>query len=137
LFTVWQDISLAELGLDASIVDSGTAMIDFGGWQSGWNTQTDAGQISVKFLDENLLEVGTSLLPFFFSNHTWVQQAGQATVVSGTRSVRYHFEGVRTGGSNNDAFLDAAYLNVSAVPLPAALVMMLPALLITLRSRLS
>ena len=101
-------------------VDAGLVEAAYGGWQAGWRTQRDQGQISLHFLDVNESEIGVTELPFFFSNHTWVEQAGQAAVPPGTRAMRFQFEGVRLDGSNNDAFLDAAYLRLSLIPEPSS-----------------
>ena len=114
-FTAAQDVALVAAGISTAEIDAGSTQALFGGWQSGWSTQTDQGQISILFLDGTWAELASSALPFFYSNHTWVEQSGRADLPPGTRYIRYHFEGVRHAGSNNDAYLDAAYLSVSTV----------------------
>lgn len=128
LFSVWQDIDLLAAGVSAGSIDGGFASVTFGGFQSGWNTQTDYGQIGVSFLDEAMGTIASVTLDAFYSNHTWAEQSGVAAVVAGTRTIRYEFTGTRVSGSNNDAFLDAAYLSVSAVPEPETYAMLLAGL---------
>ena len=121
LFSVWQDISLSDKGILFSDIDTGNLNVKFGGWQSGWGTQHDNGKISVSLFDSNMSAIGGASLPNFFSNHTWIEQSGVTQILPGTRFIRYEFIGTRVEGSNNDAYLDTAYLNVAAVPIPAAL----------------
>jgi hypothetical protein len=120
LFRIWQDVNLADQGVSLTDIDAGVLDLEFGGWQSGCNSQTDNGQIVIHLLDANMTEIGIDSLPSFFSNHTWVEQSATTALLENTRFVRYEFIGTRTGGSNNDAYLDAAFLNVAPVPIPAA-----------------
>jgi len=120
LFTIWQDVDLLGNGYSTSDIDSGMLTLQFGGWQSGWDTQKDNGQITIKLFDSAMSEIGSTNLDSFFSNKVWEEQSGTTELVSGARYVRYQFVGVRESGSNNDAYLDAAYLNVAAVPIPSA-----------------
>jgi hypothetical protein len=115
-YTVWQEIFLITNGIPDTEIDSGMLDAEYGGWQSGWETQKDQGQISIVFLDDTTNEIGRAELPFFYSNHTWVEQYGITNMPVGTRKIRYHFEGVRKEGSNNDAYLDAAFLYVVPEP---------------------
>jgi hypothetical protein len=115
-YTVWQDINLAAHGISDTEIDSGMLDAEYGGWQAGWETQKDQGQISLLFLDGTTNELSSAELPFFYSNHTWVEQYSVTNIPIGTRMIRYHFEGVRKEGSNNDAYLDAAFLNVIPEP---------------------
>ena len=127
-FSVWQDIDILAAGLAAAEIDAGRYTADFGGFQAGWNTQTDYGRISLHFYDDQLAEIGSSSLPGFYSNNTWVEQAGAAAVLAGTRTIRYQFVGTRVEGLNDDAYLDAAYLTVAAVPEPESYALMLAGL---------
>ena len=129
--SVWQDIDVVASGFSADAVDSGTLEVLFGGWQAGYQSQTDAGQITVSMLDKDLTEIGHVSLASFYSNNTWVEQSGVTDVLQGTRFLRYTFAGVRHTGSNTDAYLDAAYLEVRAVPEPETYALMLAGLLFT------
>lgn len=127
-YTLQQDVDLLAAGFLAADVDGGTLLAHFGGWQAGFETQTDEGQIRLYFLDDTDNELGLTSLPYFHSNMTWTEQSGSAALLPGTRSLRFFFDGVRHAGSNNDAYLDAAYLEVAPVPLPAGLPLALSAL---------
>lgn len=127
-FTLQQDVDLLAAGFLAADIDGGTLLARFGGWQAGFETQTDEGQIRLYFLDGSDNELGLESLPYFHSNMTWTEQSGSAMLLPGTRSLRFFFDGVRHDGSNNDAYLDAAYLEVAPVPLPAGLPLALSAL---------
>ncbi len=128
-FSVWQDIDLLSSGFSESVIDTGNLDIVFGGWQSGWSNN-DEGQISIHLYDTVMAEIGVTSLSAFTSDHLWVEQSGTADLLTGTRFIRYEFTGTRIGdetysdppkiNKNNDAYLDAAYLDVVAVPVPAA-----------------
>ncbi len=127
LFNIWQDVDLLGQGIQSTEIDTGNLVIDFGGWQSGWMTQQDNGQIFIRMLDVSMGNIGNVSLPSFFSNHTWVEQSGSASLLSGTRFLRFEFIGTRVSGSNNDAFLDATYLDISrstSVPNPVTLMLL-------------
>jgi len=123
-FSVWQDIDLFSHGYTAAQVSSGELSIIFGGMQSGWGAQEDNGTISIHLFDEEMTELGFSSLDPFYSNHIWVNRMGISDLLTDTRYIQYRFDGTRVEGSNTDAYLDAAYLEVkgiSAVPVPAAI----------------
>ncbi|MBL8533940.1 MAG: PEP-CTERM sorting domain-containing protein [Betaproteobacteria bacterium] len=130
-FSVRQDIDVLTSGFSADAVDSGTLEVLFGGWQAGYQTQTDEGQITVSMLDAQLAELGHLSLESFYSNSTWVEQSGVTPLLEGTRYLRYSFVGTRHSGSNTDAYLDAAYLEVRAVPEPETYALMLAGLALT------
>lgn len=130
-FSVRQDIDVLTSGFSADAVDSGTLEVLFGGWQAGYLSQTDAGQITVSMLDKDLTGIGHVSLASFYSNNTWVEQSGVTPLLEGTRYLRYTFAGVRHTGSNTDAYLDAAYLEVRAVPEPETYALMLAGLALT------
>jgi len=123
-FSVWQDIDLFSQGYTATQIDAGELSVVYGGVQSGWGTQEDSGTISIRLFDEDMIELGSSSLGAFYSNHTWVSRMGASDLLADTRYIQYHFEGTRVEFSNADAYLDAAYLEVqsiSAVPVPGAI----------------
>lgn len=91
-------------------VDSGNAMLSFGGYQSGWKTQKDFGYVYISFYDINSKEIGSSNTRPFYSNHVWIKREGKALIPRNTRFIGYFFVGTRKEGSNNDAYLDDAFL---------------------------
>jgi len=131
LFTASQTFDINDIGFTSSDIDSGLATVEFGGWQAGWETQTDNGTISIVFYDGAMGALGSISLDSFYSNMTWVELSGSGDVLFGTQFIEYLFTGRRTGGSNNDAYLDSAYLStsVSAVPIPTGVFLFGPALL--------
>lgn len=116
-FSIWQDIDLLSSGFSSSAIDTGNLDVNFGGWQSGYSND-DIGQISIHLFDTGMAEIGVTSLSAFTSDHEWVKQSGTTDLLFGTRFIRYEFTGTRNFGSNNDAYLDAAYLHI--VPVPAA-----------------
>ncbi|MBK6659303.1 MAG: hypothetical protein IPG43_14645 [Proteobacteria bacterium] len=124
MFAVSQVVDLVAGGpVNPTDIDRGALKLVFGGYQAGFSGQTDAGQISVTLLDVGLSQLNAVTLPSFFSNGIWVEQRGETFLLPGTRNVRFDFIGTRKQGSNNDAYLDAAFLEVTPapVPLPASL----------------
>lgn len=121
LFSVSQTVDLIAGGVAVNDIDDGRLQVRFGGYQAGFSTQTDAGQITLRLFDAGGGLLSTVSTPSFFSNNTWVEQLGVTPLLAGTRSVGFEFVGRRNAGSNNDAYLDAAFVEVAPVPLPAAL----------------
>jgi len=125
LYSVSQVVDLLAAGVNANDIDAGTLNLVFGGYQAGFSTQTDAGQITVRLLDASSAPLSAVSTPSFFSNAIWIEQRSTTSLLPGTRHVSFEFVGTRTAGSNNDAYLDAAFVEVQPVPLPAALPMLL------------
>ena len=121
LFTVRQAVDLLAGGVSAADIDARILNLHFGGYQAGFSTQQDAGQITVRLLDALGTQLGATSTPSFFSNGLWVEQLGTAFLLPGTRSVSFEFVGTRMSGANNDAYLDAAFVEVTLIPLPATL----------------
>ena len=113
-FTIWQDIDLINSGVSAAQIDTGNLNILFGGWQSGWNGN-DMGQITVRLFDTNNIEIAANSLTAFTSSQQWTEQSGTISLLSGTRFIRYEFTGTKNSGINNDAYLDAATLDVTFI----------------------
>ena len=129
LFAVAQEVDLLASGtVSQQSIDDGVLKLVFGGYQAGFGTQIDAGQISVRLFGASGEQLNLVSLPSFFSNNTWIEQRGETFLLPGTRTVRFEFVGTRTAGSNNDAYLDAAFLEVAPVPVPASLPLLLTAL---------
>ena len=110
-FDVWQDIDLLSY-YSKSQLDGG-ATVNFGGWQSGWNNQSDYGDIIITFFSEDGREIASFNTGEFYSNHTWTERSLEIDLPTGTIFIRYQFVGTRVDGSNNDAYLDAAFVNVT------------------------
>ncbi len=126
-FSVSQSIDLLGAGFTATDIDTNDLEINFGGWQSGWNS-SDIGQISINLLDAgNTTILTTVFLTEFTSSQIWQEQSGITDLLSGTRYIEFEFNGTRNFGSNNDANLDNAFVEITTapvttpVPVPAAL----------------
>lgn len=112
-FKIQQKVNLTDNGLLDASIDAGKWSLKFGGFQAGYEDQTDNGTISIVFLDSADAEIGRESLASFYSNNTWKEQSSIVKIPGKTRSVIYEFSGVREGGgNNNDAYLDSAYLEV-------------------------
>jgi hypothetical protein len=107
-------------GFTTTELDSGSFSVYYGGYQSGWSTQTDSGKIEIIMQDQNHDSLGSSDLGWFYSNHTWVLKEGTVPLISETRYIQYGFHSKRYQTSNNDGYLDDAFLTVTTVPVPAA-----------------
>jgi len=105
-----QNIDLLAGRFTEMELDSGVLSADYGGWQSGWSTQTDSGKIEIKFKNTGGGVLSTHDLRWFYSNHTWVLHEGSEVLPAGTRSITYGFYAVRHQGNNNDGYLDDAFL---------------------------
>lgn len=119
---------LANGTVNQQDIDNGVLTLEFGGHQAGFSTQTDAGPISVRLFGTGGEQLNLMALPCFFSNNTWVEQRGEIFLLPGRRTVRVEFIGTRKAGSNNDAYLDAPFLDVAPVRLPASLPLLVTAL---------
>jgi len=111
-----QNIDLLAAGFTETQLDSGVLSADYGGWQSGWSTQTDSGKIEIKFKDTGGGVLSTHDLGWFYSNHTWVLHEDSEALPTGTRSITYGFHAIRHQGTNNDAFLDDTFLILTPEP---------------------
>jgi len=109
----YQTVDLVARGLDAGAIDAGLYALNYGGWQSGWGTQTDSGLIEIILKDADSSELARHDLGWFYSNSTWLLNNGIVALLPGTRYVTYGFHAHRTLGTNNDAYLDDAFLIVS------------------------
>jgi hypothetical protein len=104
-----QTIDLIAAGFSEEELDSSTLAIHYGGYQAGWSSQTDSGKIEIIVTDgEN--ELLRSDLGWFYSNYTWELKEETLLVPVGARSITFGFHSQRTGGYNNDGYLDDAFL---------------------------
>jgi hypothetical protein len=123
----YQTIDLLSKGFLESEIDSGSHSVFFGGWQAGWSTQTDRGKIEIILKDDSFSELDIKDLGWFYSNFTWTLKEGTTDLMAGTRYIDYGFYSKRYQGSNNDGYLDDAFL--SLVPLPPALILFVSGLI--------
>jgi hypothetical protein len=105
----YQVLDLVALEVDTAAIDLGALQVSYGGWQAGWSTQTDQGKIEIIISDgEDVLD--TSDLGWFYSNYTWYLKEERVPLPVGARFITYGFYARRYQGSNNDGYLDDAFL---------------------------
>lgn len=105
----FQVVDLVALGFDTSLLDSGELRVSFGGWQAGWSTQTDQGKIEI-IVSDGVDPLETADLGWFYSNYTWFLKKGTVPLPVGARQITYGFHARRYAGTNNDGYLDDAFL---------------------------
>jgi len=133
-FSVWQEVTLADHGYLEQTIDTGLLTAEFGGWQSGYMdgagiVDKDNGRILVELLDNNGGVLDTAATAEFYRlDNIWEERSDSIALLAGTRSIRFEYLGIRVRGSNNDAYFDAAYLNIAPVPLPGAFWLFAPAI---------
>jgi hypothetical protein len=108
----YQVINLLQAGYTTIDLDSGSILIKYGGYQSGWKKQKDYGIIEVVCLDKNHKEIAYSRTKGFYSNHTWVRRHALMWLPKRTRYIKYTFIATRVEGTNNDAYLDDAFIYI-------------------------
>ena len=108
----YQTIDLLVAGFTPNELDSLPFEVHFGGWQAGWETQTDSGRIEV-ILADGTNEISRVDLGWFYSNMTWSLKEGSLPLPPATRTITFGFYALRRSGANNDAYLDDAFLVVA------------------------
>jgi hypothetical protein len=111
----YQTININTTSFTTEDVDNGKLKITFGGYQSGWSTQTDNGNIIISFKNTNDTIISTVETGAFYSNKTWTKRENTAMVPSGTRSIVYTFKALRDEGTDNDAYLDDAFVYLNTI----------------------
>jgi len=107
----YQTVDLIGAGFASDDLDGGCLEVHFGGWQAGYQTQTDRGKVEIVVTD-GTNELGRSDLGWFYSNSTWVLKEGTVSLPQGARFITYGFHAQRYQGSNNDGYLDDAFLEL-------------------------
>ncbi|NQT83093.1 hypothetical protein HQ563_08720 [bacterium] len=113
----YQTVDLIGAGFDPDDLDAGSLEVHFGGWQAGWQTQTDQGKTEI-IVTDGTNKLLRSDLGWFYSNHTWVLKEGAVRLPKGARLITYGFYTQRFEGYNNDGYLDDAFLKLRKVTRP-------------------
>lgn len=108
----YQQIDLLAVGFDTHQLDNELLTVSYGGYQAGWHTQIDQGLISIEFLDGDMEIIEAGNLGWHWSNNTWILVEETVAIPIGTRHIIYTFDAQRYEGSNNDAYLDDAFVLV-------------------------
>ena len=110
--TLEQTVDLMAPGLPAAILDSGTLSTHVGGYQHSWWQQADQGQITVEFQDASGIALETFVGPVLAVTE-WTLVDDERIVPVGTRFIHFLFTATRQAGSNNDAYLDGAFVKIT------------------------
>jgi hypothetical protein len=117
----YQTMDLIGAGFDPDDLDAGYLEVYFGGWQAGYQTQTDSGKIEI-IVTDGTNELLRSDLGWFYSNSTWVLKEGAVALPQGARFITYGFHSQRFQGSNNDGYLDDTFVELRTSQAPATIV---------------
>jgi hypothetical protein len=116
-----QTVDLVGAGFALDDLDAGILTVYFGGWQAGWQTQTDSGKIEI-IVTDGTNELDRRDLGWFHSYYTWVLKEGGIPLPQGARFITYGFHSQRFQGSNNDGYLDDAFLQLCSPQAAATIV---------------
>jgi hypothetical protein len=130
--TLSQDVSLVgNQGITAALIDSGNLTANVSFFEQGLNqgNPSDHARVILTFLDASSAVLGTFTTPVVDShNSTWGNFTGSADILSGTRTIEYTMDFIRSQGSFNDSFVDDNVLTVTTpsattpVPEPSGLI---------------
>ena len=118
-----QFVNLADRGYTAEQIDSGAFDLLFGGRVRSFDqVPEDRGQIAIRFYDQNdalitfINPVGESVDEYLSEvgdeRKYWELLGDQISIPVGTRSIQYEFTATRASGTNNDAYLDEAFVSL-------------------------
>ncbi|MEM8548583.1 MAG: Ser-Thr-rich GPI-anchored membrane family protein, partial [Pseudomonadota bacterium] len=110
-----QNVTLDLATFSATGIDSGAFDVVFGGriLGDGRGPFADAGSITLIMLDENGVQIGDEfVLEASNVNDRWERVSDRVELLTGTRELRFRFEGTREGTGALDSFLSRAFLQV-------------------------
>lgn len=110
--TMYQTINLVEKGFYPRDLDNNYIKIFYGGYQRSYSGQGDYGRIEVAFLDTNQSELTRWIGPNISITTEWHLTQRSQLIPEGSRYVTYFFTSVRVDGSNNDGYLDDAFVQI-------------------------
>ena len=120
----YQVVDLINLGFYAYDLDASSISVLLGGWQAGYQNQTDRGMIEYYFYssytdEENYEDVYSGSLGWVSTDSTWEDKFLTMILPANTRFIGFNFVSVRGEGTNNDGYLDDAYIVLSRAATPA------------------
>ena len=102
-----QTIDVSDYNIE---IDEGVTEARFGAYMSDYNG-SDIPAVALEFLDVNSnLILGTDTS--FCTQTAWTPIDKQWSIPSGTRFIKYIIMGERTGGVDNDSYVDDCYLKI-------------------------
>ena len=119
-----QQVNLLQGGYSPTQIDSGTLTISFGGYTRSLAASTpDQGSITVSFIGASGTTVlGTMTVDSTNPTTQWTLTSGTAALPVGTRFILYQFNANRETASDDNAYLDDAFVSLSAVSGPQSAV---------------
>lgn len=117
----YQIIGLIDAGFTPTELDSTPLEVHFGGYQSGWDTQHDSGKIEI-IVTDGTNELTRADSGWFYSNHTWILREGTIDLPTGARFITFGFHADKKDGSDTDAFLDDAFLEIKQTLMPTSII---------------
>lgn len=100
-----------NMGNYATSIDQGLAVVRYSAAMRGWTGQTDTPSMYIEFYNASGSKLATSST-LSSATATWTVKSATMTVPVGTRSIRVHANAVRSGGSDNDGYLDNIGLEI-------------------------
>jgi 3',5'-cyclic AMP phosphodiesterase CpdA len=99
---MYQNINMSNY---ATSIDQGSAVVRYSAAMRGWAGQTDTPSMYIEFYNASGTKLATSST-LSSATATWTVKSATMTVPTGTRSIRVHAKAVRSGGNDNDGYLD-------------------------------
>jgi Ca2+-binding RTX toxin-like protein len=109
----YQTLDLSATGFTVSEIASGSLVVKYGGWQSGWHYQTDSGKIEIIVTDSSSSVLYKADLDWFYSDNTWTLMQGSFALPTAAAQITFGFHAQRYSGWNTDGYLDDAFLVVN------------------------
>ena len=103
----WQE---ADISMLADTIDNGQSAVLYGAWLSDYGG-SDEPAFSVRFYDENGEWLGTSDT-ISSTNSSWESFQNAYPIPVGTRKLRFVMTGTRNSGTDNDSYLDDAFMRI-------------------------
>ena len=114
-YTVRQTLDLTSngKGINEGLIDAGLVRYDASTWQMGWSGDADRGRLILYFYDAAGALL-TSMTQGYKDPSTWTKTELSGYLPSLTRRVLFSLEGVRSSGTNNDAYFAKNSMELSS-----------------------
>ncbi len=89
----------------SSAIDQGNALVRYSAVMRGWAGQSDKPSLTLGFYNASGVKLASSN-SLSNTSATWTPQSATMTIPALTRSIRVEAKAVRTGGNDNDGYLD-------------------------------
>ena len=113
--TLSQTVSIIQQGITTAEVDGGTLFANVSYWEQDLNegSPSDDASVTLTFLDASNATISTVTVgPEDSHDGTWANVTGEYPIPSGTRSITYVMNFIRSQGTTIDAFIDDNSLTI-------------------------